>query len=46
MYIDRKELIQEERLRNLIRKSIKTVNRKKMLEEQQQLEDQFCLNHL
>jgi hypothetical protein len=40
MHIDRKELIQEERLRLLIRKSIKTVNRKKMLEEQQQLEDQ------
>ena len=36
MYIDRKELIQEERLRNLIRKSIKTVNRRKILEEKQQ----------
>ena len=32
----RKELIQEERLRNLIRKSIKTVNRRKILEERQQ----------
>ena len=40
MYIDRKELIQEERLRLLIRKSIKTVNRKKMLEEQKEKEEQ------
>ena len=39
MHIDRKELIQEEKLRLLIRKSIKTINRKKMLEEQQQTGD-------
>ena len=40
MYIDRKELIQEERLRLLIRKSIKTVNQKRMLEEQKEKEEQ------
>ena len=39
MYIDRKELIQEEKLRLLIRKSIDTINRKNTLKEQQQLED-------
>ena len=40
MHIDRKELIQEEKLRLLIRKSIKTISRKKMLEERQQKDDQ------
>ena len=40
MYISREELIQEEKLRNLIRKSIKTINRKNILEEKQNTEDQ------
>ena len=40
MHIDRRELIQEERLRLLIRKSIKTINRKKTLEEQKERADQ------
>ena len=40
MYIDRKELIQEERLRELIRKSIKTISHKKTLEEEKSLREQ------
>ena len=43
MYIDRKELIQEEKLRNLIRKSIKTINRKKELREKQEVGDKQTL---
>ena len=39
MHIDRKQLIQEEKLRLLIRRSIKTINDKKTLDEQREKEE-------